>query len=439
MIKWNFINKGSIGLLKKIVNICMAIWFLFFMFNGVIRFYFTKYGLTYLIYLSNLSLITIVLIYLIKVIKELKIQKQIFIFLIFVFFGIVIGFLNELKAQQVLFSLNIYLPFLAGFIYSYYYKTSYSVLINIYRIFTPIALLGIFMDYFYELPWQGYEYEIGDFSIEASRYWTTFGIERLAGFQRSSVESGILIFMLLTINLTIRLYTKLKASAFLRCYDFILNFLGICGIYFTTFKTGFLSIILLNILWLLIIIYRNISWYKGKIICRIIIKFQMLLLFIYLIIPPLISLSGVKFSDIKDEYLRILFTSYAIRLEEMWPNAFELLEHSNFTFFGRGAGGIGVAQKYFEASLYNPGDNFFVYIFVSFGVISLIIMLYLIIKIFTIDIDNQHNLFLLISLFIIFSFGATVNVVESGGLMVIIAVLLANYKKNKFQKLQIKT
>jgi hypothetical protein len=60
-------------------------------------------------------------------------------------------------------------------------------------------------------------------------------------------------------------------------------------------------------------------------------------------------------------------SSFAERATQTWPDAFELQGRGGNRVLGRGLGGIGVAQKFFEPANYNPGDNFFIYLWVAFG------------------------------------------------------------------------
>jgi len=72
-------------------------------------------------------------------------------------------------------------------------------------------------------------------------------------------------------------------------------------------------------------------------------------------------------SPLKDPTLANATYSFYDRLNYMWPEAWALLsEHGNL-LLGRGIGGIGTAQTYFEGSLFNAGDNLFMYWFVVFG------------------------------------------------------------------------
>ena len=62
---------------------------------------------------------------------------------------------------------------------------------------------------------------------------------------------------------------------------------------------------------------------------------------------------------------------------ETWPAALDFLKSAGDPFLGRGIGGIGVSQLYFEKQYYIPGDNLFVYAFGYFGVMSIIYFVYI--------------------------------------------------------------
>ncbi len=76
-------------------------------------------------------------------------------------------------------------------------------------------------------------------------------------------------------------------------------------------------------------------------------------------------------SPLRDPTLANATHSFYDRLNYMWPEAWALLgEHGNW-LLGRGVGGIGTAQTYFEPALFNAGDNLFMYWFVVFGWVAL--------------------------------------------------------------------
>ena len=66
---------------------------------------------------------------------------------------------------------------------------------------------------------------------------------------------------------------------------------------------------------------------------------------------------------------KFLFASFGDRLNWMWPDSLHLLDlgGSWHWWVGRGLGGIGAAQQYFEPAHYLAADNLFVYVTVYFG------------------------------------------------------------------------
>lgn len=75
-----------------------------------------------------------------------------------------------------------------------------------YRFSIPIIVLGLVLDKLYILPWQNSVYEIAGHVVQANRYWTMNGVERLAGFQRSSFSSAYLLSALIIIRFIIYTY-----------------------------------------------------------------------------------------------------------------------------------------------------------------------------------------------------------------------------------------
>jgi hypothetical protein len=60
-------------------------------------------------------------------------------------------------------------------------------------------------------------------------------------------------------------------------------------------------------------------------------------------------------------------SSFEQRVTATWPDGLALPSRGGHWLTGRGLGGIGVAQMYFEPSIFNSGDNFFVYLWGAFG------------------------------------------------------------------------
>lgn len=84
---------------------------------------------------------------------------------------------------------------------------------------------------------------------------------------------------------------------------------------------------------------------------------------------------------------------------------------------------------YFELDKYNPADNFFIYILITCGYLIIPIIIYFVMKTLFLDLEKRKSIFLVGVMFSIFSFGATMNFVESAELLMLSGVLLGLYFK----------
>ncbi len=104
-----------------------------------------------------------------------------------------IGIFHGAKVTNLLFTALMYAPFLFGYFYGKKID-SYQKWFTYLLWFLVIgSLLGIYLDYTFTLPWKGLEYEVGGQNIEGNREWDAGGIDRLAGFGRSSATTAIIL------------------------------------------------------------------------------------------------------------------------------------------------------------------------------------------------------------------------------------------------------
>ena len=109
------------------------------------------------------------------------------------------------------------------------------------------------------------------------------------------------------------------------------------------------------------------------------------------------------------------------RMSVTWPNALKLMSHDNSlftTFWGRGLSGIGAAQNLanssYERNHYNPADNLFVFLFVSFGVGFLFFFLSLAKSLIIIETLPPRPRIIFFSVFVyLMLLGITSNVIEA--------------------------
>ncbi|HAT1618215.1 TPA: hypothetical protein I8Y09_004979 [Raoultella ornithinolytica] len=99
---------------------------------------------------------------------------------------------------------------------------------------------------------------------------------------------------------------------------------------------------------------------------------------------------------------------------QTWPNAMLLLETPMQYFFGKGFGSIGVPTYYFTPALANSADNMYVYLYVIFGVFSVLFSFFFIMKFlsFGLSLSKSTKQFLIMSL-VILTGGITSNLFEA--------------------------
>jgi hypothetical protein len=68
-------------------------------------------------------------------------------------------------------------------------------------------------------------------------------------------------------------------------------------------------------------------------------------------------------------------SSFAMRVTDTWPRAFEWIRWNDNFPFGVGLGGIGGAQRLYAPTLYNPSDNLFIFLYAFFGLFGVAYLL----------------------------------------------------------------
>ncbi|MED4590147.1 hypothetical protein [Priestia flexa] len=423
--------------LHKLVNRLLILWIILYVFEGVLRYALGIFNLSFLIYGKNFIIYFIILIYLMSVLKSYRVNLVFFILVATILYGVFVGFVNGLMVNQILFATSTYTNLLAGFIIAYFFVDNINIFLRLFRIIVPITLIGLTLDYFFTLPWQGYTYDIAGINVEGNREWyaggATNGIARLSGFQRSSSESAIILISLMTFHILNLLHRNIKQKdLLLYVFDICLFFAAIVGVIYTVSKSAYIFIFAMIIATMFLEVYKKVNQ-RDKLFVAILTKSFVILLFLYGIIPILLSLSGKVSIQSLSGVANLVFGSFLERVLVVWPQAFQLLGTNVNNILGRGIGGIGVAQKYFEPDLYNAADSLYVYIIVTFGIIGYSVIIYILLKILFMNLEKKYNSYLILVSIVIFSYGATVNIIETVGLSVVTGMLLGFYYKNKFE------
>lgn len=263
----------------------------------------------------------------------------------------IVGFLFLLPVQ-VAFGLFTLLPFWFGLICGGLMLRSIEEIRRVAPWLWCVAVAGVLINAAIDLPWEGFEYSVGNIDIEASREWSeTGGGKRLAGLARSSFDAAIQIQLLglLAVLSARRLLVRLSVWG-----------LSAVAIWLTTSK-GVLNV------------YAVLTPIIGlrTLLPQFPLRLLPLVFGLVALALPISTLFYTFNSNVQDATLANILFSFYDRLNSMWPQAWELLLRHGSALFGRGIGGVGTPQNYFEADRFNAGDNLFMYWFVIFGWIAL--------------------------------------------------------------------
>ncbi|QCQ20832.1 hypothetical protein [Desulfoglaeba alkanexedens] len=344
-------------------RLVLAVLFVFLaveVFQGALRYFFTLIGAPFLIYFPKLLVTAAFIGLAFKTARTMRISRPVFgvltLFMVFVAVGV--HYTGNL--MQALFGLFALLPLLFAVLAELAVVRMGQRLVPYVALLWLCAAIGLVYDYFADLPWWDLAYQLGIWELEGSRGLATFGIKRLAGFSRAFYDvAEQLLFLALTwvilgkrVSLTILVWIATGALIVL-----------------TTSKKTVGVYLFLTLLLPLMGVRLVPGGFKRAVTG---------------IIPLLVALIGIALPvstlfvsyrlSIHSYVSRFLFASFEDRLTWCWPDAFSLVFDHGSMLLGRGIGGIGVAQHYFEPQLYSPADNLYLYLYATFGVMSLVLI-----------------------------------------------------------------
>ncbi|MGH2507279.1 MAG: hypothetical protein ACRDHZ_07715 [Ktedonobacteraceae bacterium] len=251
--------------------------------------------------------------------------------------------------MQALFGLWVFAPLLYGLLVGPVLLDELRRFRHLILVLFWVACVGVVASMFVKFPWSGFAYNLAGSSIEASRQWGAFGVNRPAGFARASFSAAHQ-FLLFGIFLTVT-----AKSAWRRVLIWVV---AGAGIVLTTSKGPAGA-------WLLVSLYlvtRRLGFRRSW-------NIVVILLAASIVVVPLSTLAVAYDPTFNNFSSQLLFTSFGDRLVWMWPRSFALLSGWTQWLTGIGLGGIGAPQLYFDTARYLPADNLFVYLCVDFGVL----------------------------------------------------------------------
>ena len=382
-----------------------------FVIEAPLRFVLSGLDLALLIYVRDLLLIAVMLAVLAQHAFKGWLEPAFWLIAGILSFHALIAFYHELSLFQIMFGLKMYLPMLfIALVYSSLQGQLGQLRVPVFILFL-LACSGVYINSVVAYPWEGLRYIVAGAEIEGNRQWFTTGIalKRIAGFTRTSFEAAVQVLILGGFLVAFLRAPVLKVVVWLMA--------GV-AIVLTTTKGILLAYLVVTVFLIVKNMVPNVgNWYQKALVVPASI------LVLMPVFPTLIPISINWF----DATQRFLFSSFIARMESTWPGAFGLLNQNASEIVGRGVGGIGTAQKVFEPLLYNPGDNLFVYLYVSFGVFSIGYLLYFMAKLRYLKFqESRADLFIYMVIVSVLIFGLTANVIDSGVLCLFLGMAVAH-------------
>ncbi|WP_460171192.1 hypothetical protein [Thermus sp. FJN-A] len=383
--------------MRRLEGVFLGIGFVFLLsevFGGMLRYYLASLGVAPLIYLPK----ALLAVGLAGAVLLSLVNKRVSLFFLLVLalaveFSLV-GYAFVGNSLQVTFGLWVILPFFYGVLILPSILRVWSRLRPYLLLLWGSAVIGVIINAFHDWPWVGFAYSLGGVEVEGSRAWFTagLGLFRIPGFSRASFEAASQI-LLLGLSLTFLMRMRWRVLLWL---------VSGVAIVLTTSKTP------LGI-WL----FLSLMFVLGRLVP---LRFLRLLPVFFALAGIGLPLSSVYVSyDPKADSAveRFLVASFADRLGWMWPMSLQMVVEHGSWLFGRGIGGIGSPQQYFEPLLYSPADNLAVYLFGLGGVVGLLLLAAYGLIASLIPLRTlQDRFFFLLTLAVLLE-GWTVNVMES--------------------------
>ena len=105
------------------------------------------------------------------------------------------GYIFATNVKQIAFGGFVFVPLFFGLIASKHVQSLWHKGYIVMGLLFALTVVGVFIDYFVDVPWSGYMYEISDHELAASRNWHSFGFERVCGFTRTSTSAAAILIL----------------------------------------------------------------------------------------------------------------------------------------------------------------------------------------------------------------------------------------------------
>ncbi len=390
--------------MQAFLTFSLIVYIAFYLFEGAVRYGLNLLGMDQLIFTRDALLFSAILTLIINGFLRRQTPVPFILYLLVITLHGLVMMLNIGNFPAVAYGAKMLFTLLAGGLAADIILKPQRIVVSLLFLFWVVTWGGIFADkYLMEMPWMGIETIIGDVKVELGRDWTMTGEDKRAGgFTRSSIHAAaVLPLLALMLLFNLRSLT-LKA---------LVGLSTIPALYWTTQKGAMIAYMLV---FMAIIVTRGRSHYA--------LMAGILVMMTLMVGMPLI-LSGETMPDSSGLFS---FSSFYMRIEDMWPHAWRWIADNEAFPFGVGLGGISGAQRLYAKDDMNAADNLFVFMYAYFGMMSFVYLaasVYLMIK--AVKINSPHVRFAFAILLFIFSYGCVLSMLEDQMISLFLGASLA--------------
>jgi hypothetical protein len=350
-------RSGTAVSTSAVVFWIFAVFLVFQVLEGVLRFALDAFGLFAVIYIPKVLMLFAIPI---LITNKMKISSGFAITAVVFGVSFVWGLINLGNIQQPLFGVWMFIPLIFSVLAADEITLAEARYMVLFRILVWLSAGGVILNLFVNFPWSGASINFGGQSLVASRQWASDGISRYGGFSSSSFGAAtqIVIFAMCIVA-----FSKSKL-------EIVLTWLvGGAGIFITTSKGVVVGYIISTLYFLSLLLSSNVQKGGAGRYLRMAWSLVLVLIVAIMVVLPIAAINSYVELSFHSTLEKFLLESFSDRLSYMWPASLGLLNGDWHWLVGRGIGGIGTAQEYFELPLYVSGDNIFVYLTVTFGVV----------------------------------------------------------------------
>lgn len=347
--------------IADLATVLFIVYLATFVFDAVIRYVLNLGGLAAAIYLRDLVPIVLVALVGLSALRTRRAPSFVLVLVALFALFAASGFVVVRSVPQILFEIKVLASCFVGAVAaSFMDDRRRGFFENALMFLWVMALAGLLLDFSdAPLPWRGMLLEINGVQIEGQREWTAGNFRRLAGFGRASFDTAMALFFFPFAFLH-------RLRPFMRWAVLLCTF---GGLVLTTSKGTMLALmagLALMAVAMFKLPLRRFVWACLLGAC------------IAIMILPTFMLEESTLVDRRDPVVMLLFGSFMERIEYTWPLAYQLLDDTPFPLLGKGIGGIGATQTHFDPGRFNPGDNLFVFLWVTFGIVAVPLLLVLV-------------------------------------------------------------